>query len=113
MIIKEIRRDRRAVRHRAGVQQQLQQGMQQALAMQRRPGAANALAQFANNPWAYNRRKWGHRFRHRGLFQNGKNFTARIVINGKRRSVGIFQTVREAALAYNQAARMHYGEFAV
>jgi hypothetical protein len=60
-----------------------------------------------------NRRKWGSACRFKGIFRNGKSFTAIIrVKSNRRKSVGTFKTEIEAAKAYNQAAKQHYGEFA-
>jgi hypothetical protein len=33
-------------------------------------------------------------------------------VNGKRLELGYFKTAREAAIAYNEAAKKHHGEFA-
>jgi hypothetical protein len=41
-----------------------------------------------------------------------KRFRARIHADGKERSLGIYATPEEAALAYNEAAVKEYGEFA-
>ena len=49
----------------------------------------------------------------RGVHPTGKNrFSARIHVGGKRVDLGIFNTLEEAALAYNEAAMYHLGEFA-
>lgn len=37
---------------------------------------------------------------------------ARILINGKRVHIGCYKDPKEAALAYDEAARKHFGEFA-
>jgi len=42
-----------------------------------------------------------------------KNFHARITVNGKRHELGQFNTVPDAARAYNEAAKKYHGEFAV
>jgi len=39
-------------------------------------------------------------------------FQAHIKANGKRKSLGCFQTAKEAAQAYNEAAKKYFGEFA-
>ncbi len=44
---------------------------------------------------------------HRG---NGK-WRARITVDGKKKSLGLFETVEAAASAYAEAARIHHGEF--
>lgn len=41
----------------------------------------------------------------------GKCFRARIRVNGKRISLGIFQTPREAEIAYKEASRLYFKEF--
>jgi hypothetical protein len=44
--------------------------------------------------------------------QMGK-WQARIMVNGKRIHLGFYADPKEAALAYDAAAKIHYGEFAV
>lgn len=39
-------------------------------------------------------------------------FVARLTINGKRKNLGYFKTAKEAALAYDEAARKEQGEYA-
>ncbi len=39
-------------------------------------------------------------------------YRARIRINGATRQIGVFDNAESAALAYNEAAKSHYGEFA-
>lgn len=62
--------------------------------------------------------------RYQGIARNNKTgfkgvssrasgrFAATIYLNGKNVSLGVFGTKIEAALAYDKAARLHYGEFA-
>lgn len=45
------------------------------------------------------------------LLNNG-TYTARISINGKYKYLGRFETAIHAALAYNEAAKKYFGEFA-
>lgn len=47
-----------------------------------------------------------------GVHRNGERWIARITIDGVRRSVGTFPTPKEAAQAYDAAAKTHVGEFA-
>lgn len=46
------------------------------------------------------------------LGRDGKSWRAQIVVNTKLIYLGVFRTQREAALAYNEASRLHNGEFA-
>lgn len=41
-----------------------------------------------------------------------KKWTARIKANGSYHHLGLFQDIKEAVLAYNDAARKYHGEFA-
>lgn len=43
---------------------------------------------------------------------NTKDFSARVMRNGKQVHLGVFSTEVEAALAYDAAARAEYGEYA-
>lgn len=56
----------------------------------------------------------GCKFAFKGVFQNRQGrFTATICIErGKRKSVGTFLTLEEAARAYDEAAKFYYGAFA-
>lgn len=47
-----------------------------------------------------------------GWHKKFNRWRARIIIDGRRHDVGHFRTPLEAALAYDRAAREHYGEFA-
>lgn len=42
-----------------------------------------------------------------------KRWQAYLRIDGKKKSLGYFHTDIEAAIAYNNASRVHYGEFSV
>lgn len=49
----------------------------------------------------------------KGVTSRGKlGYQARITVNGESVSVGYFATAGDAALAYDRAAREHFGEFA-
>lgn len=47
---------------------------------------------------------------HQGKYP--KSFQARISVKGKRLSLGYFETAKDAAVAYNEAAIKYHGEFA-
>lgn len=53
-------------------------------------------------------------FGYKGVEKNGKSmrFSARIKVGGVRYYLGSFKTPKEAAEAYNEAAKKHHGEFA-
>lgn len=44
--------------------------------------------------------------------QRRKRWIAQIKIDGKQKRIGYFHTAKEAALAYNDAASSHFGEYA-
>lgn len=49
---------------------------------------------------------------YKGVFKNGKKYIARIRVNGKLLSCGTYETPELAARAYDNAALIHFGEFA-
>lgn len=51
--------------------------------------------------------------KYRGVYKNYDKWVAQISINDKVKHLGRYNTPREAALAYNEAAIQAYGEFAV
>lgn len=46
------------------------------------------------------------------LFKATGKWHAQLGVNGKRKHIGFFTNVKNAALAYNKAATEHFGEFA-
>lgn len=69
------------------------------------------LATLADN--AKNRRPQSNKaIPFKGVSKSYKTFTAEIMVNGIRFRVGKFKTPEEAALKYNELARIHHGEFA-
>ena len=64
--------------------------------MQNRGGERNTSSRYKGVHWDKNARKW----------------RSMIGVDGKVRHLGYFEIEDEAALAYNQAASQHHGEFA-
>src|SRR5262249_26299671 len=48
----------------------------------------------------------------KGVERHGRRWRARIVVDGRMIEVGSYPTPEEAALAYDDAARLYHGEFA-
>lgn len=48
----------------------------------------------------------------KGVFCHQKRFRARIYMNGKFFALGVHDRLSNASSAYNQAARMHFGQYA-
>jgi len=48
----------------------------------------------------------------KGVYADGKRWRARIMKNGVRYNIGSFSSPTDAAIAYNNAAKDHHGEFA-
>lgn len=50
--------------------------------------------------------------KHKGVFKSGKKWGANIGYENNRYYLGVFETQKEASLAYNKAALKYHGEFA-
>ncbi len=59
-------------------------------------------------PWGHSRSVTGFK----GAYQAGDKFRARIRVNGKQYELGSFDTIAQAATAYNKAAVRFHGTFA-
>lgn len=47
----------------------------------------------------------------KGIYYNNSSWVARIMVNGVRIHIGSFATQDEAALAYDETARLYFGEY--
>lgn len=56
--------------------------------------------------------KKGYKYKGVSLNKNKKNFRARISFHGKEIYIGSYKSEKDAAKAYNEVARVLYGEFA-
>lgn len=73
----------------------------------------NNLAVASNSERGANAKLWSHnKTGYRGVCVQSGRFKAQICVNGERKYLGLFDTVEEAAIAYNEAALEHFGEFA-
>lgn len=69
------------------------------------------LATVAQNNW--NRKPQSNKkVPFKGVVKSYKSYLVEIMVNGKRIKGGTFNTPEEAALKYNELARIHHGEFA-
>jgi hypothetical protein len=57
---------------------------------------------------ARRRNRWGFK----GIYRHRSKWRAEITVNGRRIHIGVYSTPQEAADAYDEAARLHHGEFA-
>lgn len=62
---------------------------------------------------SYNRMWRRIQSRFKGIARSGSRWRARIKLNGKMRSLGSFGSEEEAARAYDSAARITFGQFAL
>ena len=49
---------------------------------------------------------------YKGVIKNGSGWAARLWFNRKQINIGTYRTKEEAAKAYNQAAKVYFGEYA-
>jgi len=57
-------------------------------------------------------RKPNQGYKYKGVGASGNKYEAKIQYNNKRMNLGTFSTEEAAALAYNDAAKKYFGEFA-
>jgi hypothetical protein len=51
--------------------------------------------------------------KYKGVHRRGERWRAKITVDYKQISLGVYKTEEEAAKAYNDAATYHFGEFAL
>jgi HNH endonuclease len=80
----------------------------------RRNNNIENLREATNIQNSYNKRKQkGLTSQYKGVYlSQGKYWQSSIMYNGKRIYLGLFATEKDAALAYNDAAKIHHGQFA-
>lgn len=61
---------------------------------------------------ANHRRRKDCKSQYKGVMSRKAGHTARITVSGKRINLGTFKDEKDAAIAYDKAARQHYGTFA-
>lgn len=52
------------------------------------------------------------RFKGVSYMKNKRKWRSRIMIGGKEKHIGLYSTEKEAALAYNEAAKSYFGDYA-
>lgn len=60
-----------------------------------------------------NSRKTKGRNKYKGVFYDSGKYCSRITLNGETQFIGKFNTSKEAAIAYDEAAKKIHGEFAL
>src|SRR6516162_3869256 len=75
--------------------------------------ADNSIANLRQSSHAENMRNISRRNRSgfKGVYRHRSKWGAQICVNGKKIHLGSYSTPREAAEAYDKAARLHHGEF--
>ncbi|HEY7298669.1 MAG TPA: HNH endonuclease signature motif containing protein [Xanthobacteraceae bacterium] len=77
--------------------------------------ADNRIANLRQSSRAQNAQNTWRRYRttgFKGVDWHRRKWRARIVVSGTRIHIGYYPTAEKAAAAYDEAARLHYGEFA-